>query len=461
MPDFRFRLTTRRALALSLMACTSAQAQMQCEPPLHDCPPTELPQPRPDPADKFPLIDDGKLKIDLRSVSDSQSVDKGIKRHAWTLNMQASYESGYTSGPVGFGVDIAPFVATRIDGSDNAGNMAHVRPDGHSADDRAWAYLGKYAVKARVGDTVVKYGLQRVSNPVLESKDNRGLPPTFRGATITSVITPSLNVEAGDFDAAIGRGRSTLKGLSTEYGGTPFKRIAYAGANWDYSETGSLSVYANQASDVWNQSYASVTQSVGNLATVQWTGAANAYLTHNQGASLQGPIDSKAYSLSLSAAHGPLTIMAAYQQVLSDQFFDDVNDAWGIALVNAVAAADYNAPHEQSAQLRVVVDGASLGVPGLKLISWVMTGWGTDGRNGAGQHASPSDPQYTLYWVDGRPAGGNHHEIGAFPTYTLQEGRFKGTKIGFFGCAYKVSKRYPDSGIHEYKFQLDMPIQVF
>jgi hypothetical protein len=461
MTDLRFRSTTRRALALSLMACTSAQAQLQCEPTLHDCPPAEAPEPKPDPADKFPLIDDAKFKIDLRSVSDSQSVDKGTKRHAWTTDMQASLESGFTSGLVGFGADVAPFVGTRIDGTANAGNMAHVLPDGHSANDRAWVYLGKYDVKARVGDTVVKYGLQRVSNPVLESKDNRGLPPTFRGVTLTSAITPSLNVEAGDFDAVIGRGRSTLKGLSTEYAGTPFKRIAYAGANWDYSETGSLSVYVDQASDVWNQAYASLTQSVGDLAAVQWTGAASFYLTHDQGASLQGPIQSKAYSLSLSAAHGPVTIMAGYQRVLSDQFFDDVNDAWGITMVNAVAAADYNAPHEQSAQLRIVVDGASLGAPGLKLISWIMAGWGTDGRNGAGQHASPDDPQYTLYWVNGRPAAGNHQEIGAFPSYTVQGGRFKGAKFSFLGCGYKVSTRYPDSGIHEYKLQLDMPIKVF
>lgn len=461
MTDFRIRSTTRRALVLSLMTCTGAQAEIQCEPTLHDCPPTEVQPPKPDPADKFPLIDDSKLQIDLRSFTDWQNVERGIKRHSWTLDTQVNYESGYTRGAIGFGADVSPFVAVRVNSSDNAGNMAHLQADGQASGDRAWAYLGKYDVKARVGDTVVKYGLQRVSNPVLESKDNRGLPPTFRGASVTSAITPSLNVEAGDFNALIGRGRSSLKGLSTEYAGTAFKRIDYAGANWDYSETGSLSVYVNQASDVWNQSYASVTQSIGSTATVQWTGAANFYLTRNQGASRQGPIDSKAYSLSLSAAHGSLTLMAAYQRVLSDQFFDDVNDAWGIALVNAVAAADYNAPHEQSIQLRAVFDCASLGVPGLKLMGWSTTGWGADARNAAGLHTSPDDLQNPLYWVNGQTARGGHHEIGIFPGYTLQDGRFKGTKIGFLGIVYKVSTLYPDSGTHEFKVQVDMPIKVF
>jgi hypothetical protein len=461
MIEPRCRSTTRRALPLCLLAALGAHAQIPCEPDTHDCPATEAPPVKPDPADKFPLIADGKLQMDLRSVIDVQSIDQAWRRHSWVLDAQLNYTSGFTSGPIGFGADVSPFLATRLNGSANAGNLAHVQPDGQGSDDRAWAYLGKYDVKARVGDTVVKYGLQRVSNPVLESKDNRGLPPTFRGTTLTSAITPSFNVEAGDFNAVMGRGHSTLKGLTTEYAGTSFGRISYAGANWDYSETGSLSVYLDRASDVWNQAYASLTQSVGDPARLQWTGAANFYVTQDQGARRQGPIDSRAWSLSLTATHGPLSLLAAYQRVDSDQFFDDVNDAWGITLANALAAADYNAPHEQSLQFRATVDAASLGAPGLKLIAWTTASWGADASAAAGLHASPDDPQNGLYWVGDKTARGGHHETGIFPSYTVQDGRWKGAKVSFLGIIYKVSALYPDHGMHDYKLQVDVPIKIF
>src|SRR5262249_14602651 len=138
-----------------------------------------------------PFFDDATLKLNTRSFSGSQYVEDVVRRNAWTLNVQLDYESGYTSGPVGFGADISPFAGIKLDGSENTGDFAYIRRDG-SQDARSWAYLGKYAIKARAGDTVAKYGLQAIATPIVEGRGNRGLPPTFRGVTLASQITPAL-----------------------------------------------------------------------------------------------------------------------------------------------------------------------------------------------------------------------------------------------------------------------------
>lgn len=405
-----------------------------------------------------PFFDEATLKLNARSFSGSQYVEDVVRRNAWTLNFQLDYESGFTSGPVGFGADVSPFAGIKLEGSENTGEFAYIRRDG-SQDARSWVYLGKYEIKARVGDTVAKYGLQAIATPIVEGRNNRGLLPTFRGVTLSSQVTPVLGVEAGSLDAVMARGRSYLQGLATDYGGVAIDRLTYAGANWDYSSSGNLSVYVDNATNVWNQLYAGLSNAGGDPATMKWTGCASFYLTRDQGARREGRIDSKVYGLSMSATHRAYTAVLSYQRIASDQFFDFVAEGGGSLPVSFVT--DYNAPHEQAVQLRGVIDGQALGAPGFQVMAWASRGWGADATALAGVYAADDSALHTLYWKNGQPVHGRHGELGINPSYLVQDGVFKNARFRFFAAIHRATAFYSDNKSRDYRLFVDMPLKLF
>ncbi|TKC87654.1 OprD family porin [Trinickia terrae] len=412
------------------------------------------------------LIAGSHLNFEFRNYSDylhmpGSSDSDSVNRHAWVQGVMANFESGYTQGLIGLGFDASLYAAFKLDGGKGAGNMAHVAKGGGGYDQLAWAYPGIYDVKARISETVVKYGLQILhDNPFFEPHDNRALPPTFLGTSIVSNEFKNLTLQAGSFTKVDARGRTSLTDMTTAYGGTPFKRLSYIGGSWDYSDSGSVSLFANQADDVWRQYYASVQQSIGSVDTIKWTGFGNVYSTHSSGAATQGHIGNNAYSLSLSAQHGPHGILVGYQQILGDQFFDYVNETSGIYLVNSLDV-DYNAPHEKSLQLRYTFDGKYAGLPGFKTMLWGATGWGADASAVANRYGA-NGPGFTdIYWRNGQPVHGRHHEFGIVPSYTLQSGRFKSSKVTLVAMWHQGSAYYSDSSNYEYRLVVTVPVKVF
>ncbi|WP_310632042.1 OprD family outer membrane porin [Paraburkholderia sp.] len=402
------------------------------------------------------FIGDSHLTLNLRNYADVLDMEGGPHRHAWVQGAMLDYTSGFTQGPIGFGVDASLYGALKLDGGAGAGNMVHVGKDGGGSNQLAWGYPGVYDVKARVSDTVVKYGLHMVDdNPFFEPHDNRALPPTFMGVSLVSRDVANAVLQAGSFTKVNARGHTNLTDLTTSYGGVSFKRFSYVGGTWDYSPNGSVALFANQADDVWRQYYGSVQQSFGDPSTLKWTGFANIYSTHSVGGGKEGHINNNAYSVSLAAQHGAHSLLFGFQQILGDQFFDYVNETNGIYLVNSMDV-DYNAPHEKSFQVRYGFDGKYAGLPGAKALLWYALGWGADASAGAA-----ANPDSGLYWKNGQPVHGSHHEFGFIPSYTLQSGRFKDTKISFVAMWHHGSKYYSDASNMEYRLVVGMPLKLF
>jgi outer membrane porin, OprD family len=374
--------------------------------------------------------------------------------------VQAQFESGFTKGPVGFGFDASLFGALKFDGGLGAGNMVYVGNHGGGANRLAWAYPGVYDVKARISETVFKYGLHDVSNPFLEPHDNRALPPTFLGASVISREIDRWTLQAGSFTKVNARGHTNLEDLSTSYGGVRFKRLSYAGGTWDYSPNGSVSLFADQADDVWRQYYAAIQHSIGSVDSIKLTGSANVYATRDTGTALQGPIDNQAFSLALSAQHGPHALLVGYQEVPGDQFFDYVNETAGDYLTNSMDV-DYNAPHERSLQLRYTFDGKYAGLPGFSAMLWAQQGWGADASSMANRYG-PDGPGFSaIYFKNGQPVHGRQHEFGFIPSYAIQSGRFKDTKVSVLAMWHVGSAYYSDPTSQVYRLVVKVPINVF
>lgn len=403
------------------------------------------------------MFSDGKLTLLFRNFLAAEHVDEWGGRSAWVQAMQAQYVSGYTAGLVGVGLSVTPFATLSIHQSNNAGNYVYSR---RRAEDGPTLFLGGYTANVRLGDTVFKYGLQQLSNPILESQYIYSLPPTFQGITMESPVSAQLSLVGGRLSSVKPRGDTSLQSLVTTYGRVNFKSMDFLGADWTYSNNGKASIYLDRASDVWKQLYVSLTQSVGNAKELRLTGKVDAYYTRNQGSSLQGAIDNKAYSVSLTGERGANAVLLGYQQIRSDQYFDYPGETWGDALLNAMDV-DYNAPNEKSVQLNYVFDGSKASLPGFSLMLWFSQGWGADASAGAALFANPDSLLHSLYWKNGKPVHGSHHEFGIWPSYVFQSGPIKSAKVTAQFTLHRSTAHYADSGNRQLKIRMDIPFKIF
>ncbi|SAK65576.1 porin [Caballeronia hypogeia] len=464
----------KRSLALSIllfsgvMAVTPA-ARADDTPPPPDAPSrhTEAPPDAPpntaadapvsSQAKSNGFIEDSHLNLLFRSYTEHDDLKGAGKKDAWVLGAQAVFESGYTKGLIGLGGDVSLFGAFKLNGGMGAGNRVHVGTDGGGSNQLAWAYPGVWDVKARVSNTVLKYGQQLFDNPFLVPHDNRALPPTYRGFSLASNEIKNLTLKAGTVDAVLARGMTTTSQLLTEYGGTHVSRFTYFGGDWTRGDDTAVSLYGSVANNVWQQYYLTATQSIGDPKSIRWTGSLNYYYTSAIGDKLQGPINNNAYSLALAGTHGAHTVQVAFQQIVSDQTFDYMGQSAGDYLSNSLDV-DYNQPHEKSLSLSYTLNLKEYGVPGLKFTLWTAYGWGADGSNMAYGGSS----QAAKYMVGGQPIGGTHYEVGVIPSYTVPDGKFKNTSVKFYYMHHHSnSPYYPDGTSDVYRLMVNVPVNVF
>jgi hypothetical protein len=443
---FRARRSAAWACGLALWGVAAHGA-----PPEGDAAPAAAPRPLP-----------GQLDLLLRTYVERLQVIDGPLRHGTIQSARLVFRSdlfgGGAAGQSGVGFDLGVYGALRLDGGRDSRNMALYRADGSGVHDKAWAYLGEYAMKGELGGSAFKYGLQMVSNPYLQPYDIRALPPTFRGLSLTSSALPGVSLAAGRFDGVIPRGDDRVRGLSTAYGGLPFDRFEYLGASASAGDS-ALSLWASRSSDLWNQYHVSASSGLRLQDDVQLTAQVDAYLTRDTGARRAGRVDTDAASLSVTARKGHSSLTLVHQKIAGDEFMDYTGETAGIFLGNA-RGVDFNAPHERSWQVRYTFDGNRAGLPGWTLMAWTILGHGSDARRGAAAHADPADPLHSLYWKNGAPASGGQQEWAIKSVYTVQEGRHKGMRIAAYVYRRRVDPQYPSRSFDDMQLTVNYPLRV-
>lgn len=119
---------------------------------------------------------------------------------AWAQGVIGKFESGFTQGTFGVGVDAFAMLGIKLDTGDgrNGGRSSFdvlpVDSDGEAEDN--YSKVGG-ALKARAFDTVVKVGDVFPSTPVVSFGDSRLLPESFRGVTATNTSISGLTLQGG------------------------------------------------------------------------------------------------------------------------------------------------------------------------------------------------------------------------------------------------------------------------
>ena len=350
------------------------------------------------------FVDDAKVSLNLRNyyfnrnfINNTQSNQS--QAEAWTQSFILDARSGYTSGTVGFGLDVLGLYSVKLDGNSTAANsqMLPMHDDGDPASD-----YGRTAVaaKAKISKTELKVGEWFAVLPILRADDGRSLPQTFQGAQITSGEIDGLTLYGGQFWKNSQRNDASREDMAYNAGGAlglvEGGDFNFAGGEYKFNGNNTLiGLWHARLEDIYKQSYLQLSHSqpVGD-----WVLGANlGYVTgKDEGSAKAGDLDNKVYQAALSAKRGNNTFTVAYQRLGGDTKFMRVDGASGGTLVNDGFTASFDNPEERSWQVRHDYNFAGLGIPGLVMMNRYMSGSHINGVSDNEEWARESELAYTL-----------------------------------------------------------------
>ncbi|MNQ44587.1 OprD family porin [Pseudomonas fluorescens] len=404
------------------------------------------------------FVDDSHLTVTARNfyfLRDYRNApNRSNNGEEWAQGFIADFASGYTPGVIGFGVDAQATLGVKLDsgpGRSGRGLLA-VDEDGEPRDDFSKI---NGAFKAKVGETVIKYGSQMPTSPVFATGTARLLPSTTEGWSILSNDIKDVTVDIGHFTRGTG-GASTNRDGSffTSYGGTEFNAATFAGFTYKPISDLSLTLYGAKYEDLWKQAYVNANYNLvlSNQQALNFD--FNAYDTKDTGNSKAGKIDVLAWSFATSYSVSAHKFTLAYQQIDGDEPYDYLlqdggnagNSVW---LNNSVQYSDFNGPNEKSVQARYDMNMETYGVPGLTFMVRYVTGFDIDGSK-----ADPNGAYAGLYGADEK-----HWERDIEVKYVVQSGPAKDLSFRVRQATHRASSF--DNDIDEVRIITEYPLNIF
>ncbi|MDD1014730.1 OprD family porin [Pseudomonas rubra] len=334
------------------------------------------------------FIEDSKLSVKTRAMYMNRDFRNGAGnvpdatkssgfkngyREDSGISMLGIYESGFTQGTVGFGVDAMAMGTARFDGGEGRAGNGLFRTDSDGKPEDAQGKTGG-AVKLRVSDTVLKYGRQFVASPVFATDDSRLLPEVAEGTLITSDEIKGLQLSAGRFTALssqTGMGKDSINGKHTP--GLTSANIA--GATYSFTDNFVGTLAASDVDDYFKKQYINLNYTLPIDDSQSLNFDFNAYRTKDQGQALYGELDNKLWSLAAAYSLGAHKFTLAYQRSTGDSAYLYGVDGNGTIFVsNSIQISDFIGEEEKSWQARYDLNMASYGVPGLSFMARYVHG---------------------------------------------------------------------------------------
>jgi len=417
-------------IALGLMSATQAMASDQ------------------DDAKGF--IEDSHLSVLARNAYISRDYKGGNQYKAeWGQAFIGTFTSGFTQGTVGVGVDAFGLYAKRLgDGGDRsgAGGIDFFRrgSDGEAANDLARAGA---AVKFRFSNTVLKYGDQMPSLPVLSYDNSRLLPESFTGTLITSKEIKGLEVNVGHFTE---EAQKSAEGADSG----ELKSLNVYGASYAFTDRFKASLYGTTIENVGKKQYLGMTYVLPIQKDQSLTFDFNGYKSEweKRQEELAG-LDGRAntiWSLSATYAIGAHSFMIAHQSSTGTTGYSyggyqrggGVGDGGTSIYLTNSYWSDFNGQDERSWQLAYGLDFATYGVPGLTYKVALVRGDNI---------------------TAGDETGGTERELFNQVQYVVQSGPVKDLTLRVRSSILRVSNNVSayNVGGNEVRVFVDYPINIF
>ncbi|WP_374441981.1 OprD family porin [Pseudomonas panipatensis] len=411
-------------------------------------------------ADAKGFVEDSSLVLTNKSAYFNRQRNNGDAPDPrdWTYALLGNFQSGFTQGTVGFGVDAFGYLDIKLDGSDGHIGSGYTQVDNNGEMQKDFSRAGA-AVKVRVSKTELKVGTMQPTAPVFAAGGTRLVPQTANGFNLQSSEITGLDVEAGRFTSATGVSDVNHDGeIFATYAGVTTRAASFVGGKYAITDNASVSLYGSEFEDVWRQYYGNANYTLP-ISEGQSLGFDfNIYRTLDEGSAKAGSINNTTWSLAAAytflTAH---TLTLAYQQVDSDQPFDYVgfgkngpgDGGDSIFLANSIQWSDFNGPGEKSLQARYDLNMKEYGVPGLTFMTRYVYGKDIDGTKvGAGSAYEG------FYGSDDK-----EHETNLEAKYVLQDGPAKDLSLRV-RQAWHGGSASTGGSVNEFRLIAEYPLSI-
>lgn len=426
-----------------------------------------------------PLIDDKTLKLTIKNFffnrdfrhGNSNSTGTNAKKkpadrngyaEEWAQGFMLDYQSGFTPGLVGFGIDAQGVLGLKLNTGGGTTGLRLLPDDSNGKPDDSYSRAGG-ALKARLSKSTLRYGQQMPMTPVLAVNTVRLFPSLATGLQLNVNEFDNLSLESGHFTRQTGVDSSNDNDrFTTDYA---LKRngksitsdsASFLGGRYQ-NRSISLSLYAGQLEDAWHQYYANARYTYPIDQGRRLNFDLNIYRTLNYGKSLAGSINNTSWSLSSAFTSGAHSISLIHQQINGDEPLDWIGfGTMGgtVTIGNAVQYATFSEPNERSWQLRYEMNVAAFGIPGLTVMARYVRGNNID-------NSHSNNPFYTARYVYDPDKNNKHWERDLDIKYVIQSGPAGGLSIRLRQATHRATAGYRYIDIDEVRVITELPIDFF
>ncbi|MFF7062684.1 OprD family outer membrane porin [Pseudomonas sp. NPDC008258] len=375
------------------------------------------------------LIDDSHLSLGIRNVW----IDRDYRHEnapksrigSWSQGFDLQFRSGYTDGPLQFGLDIGGQLAYRLDGTQarSPDGILPLQSDGSPVLD-----YGRASATAKIlySKTELRIGEQRPFLPVASYDPSRQLATTYQGLLLESKEVKDLTLTAGRFWSIAGRESSNTENIYLWGDKTSQSSdgLSFVGASYNVTPNFSGTYFYAQLEDIYRQHYLGISYRRPLGGGYSLKSDVRYYNNKEEGQALSGRVDNRTYGSMLSVSKSGHTLGAGYQRMLGQDIFPTFNSyAPAPYLINWSSLA-FVKPGERSWQVRYDYDFAAMGVPGL---TWMAR------------------------WMEGNDIhlGNQSHETErtSILSYVVQDGFFKGVGASWMniGVNTRNSNKYEEN----------------
>lgn len=344
------------------------------------------------------FISDSKASLSFRNLYMNQDTRHDVSTNAtktndeWSQGIILNYQSGFTEGTVGFGLDIYAATGIKLDsGPYRTPDSFPTHSNGKSVDS-----FGKFApiAKVKVSKTVLQVGSLMPQLPVIRSNmEGRLLPQIFRGGLITSQEISGLTARVGHIDRVNHRSSSNhdrmqmnvlAKGLrdnknnialngknNKNYTSNSFD---LANLNYKWNDSLATGYTFGRLEDLYKQHAIDVVHvlPLGDKRSLK-TDLRFSRSTNDGNFN----VDNKSFSGMTTYNFGFNKLGFSYQKMTGSTGFAYIQGSDPF-LVNYVTNRDFAAKDEMSWQVRHDYNFAGLGIPGLTVFNRYVKGTGGD-----------------------------------------------------------------------------------
>jgi len=328
------------------------------------------------------FLDDSKAAVELRNFYMNrdfrQSGAPQSKADEWAQGFIMKIESGYTEGPVGFGLDAIGLLGVKLDSSsDRAGTgILPKTASGDAPDDYGTAGL---TAKAKLSETTLHVGTLQPIIPVVMRNDSRLLPNIYRGAWLQSKEIKGLTLDAGMLDRTSYRDSSNYEEMTAFNGGArnivfggakTSDEFVFAGGKYQFMPELTASYYYGGLDGIYKQHNTQLVHIMPLGENQSFKTDLRYVRSTDDGGS---NVDNNAFGALFTYKIGGHGFTGGYQTLSGDTGFAYVAGGDNM-LINLLQINDFGNEDEKSWQVRYDYDFAAAGIPGLTLMTRYVSG---------------------------------------------------------------------------------------